>query len=194
MKVVPVALYVGDIPEAPSDPRIRRRYRKKALSSQVDCVVQPLGESFMAVPAVLPTPHRRAQFRLQLRVGLVGGLPDDVFGFCIQPVNETQTSDPDQTIFAPIYAGPDRLIFEFIRAEVIWCGLDGSSGVRFLAINPASGEIGSRDRQAQADVYATVLARCRGQLGGDAPLFAIRHDLRRPARRIPAGEPRLLFP
>lgn len=63
MKIVPVALYVGDIPEMPSDPRVRRRYRKKALSSQVDCVVQPLGGSFMAVPVFLPTPPGRSGTR-----------------------------------------------------------------------------------------------------------------------------------
>lgn len=194
MKLVPVALYVGDIPDAPTDPRIRRRYRKKSLSSQIDCTVEPKGEKFVAVPVFRPPAARRAQYRLQLRVGLLGGMPDDRFGFAIQPVHETQVTDPEQAILAPIYAGPDRLIFEFTRAEVVWCGLDGAAGVRFVAIDASSGELGTRERSAQISLYSGVLARCRGQLAGDAQLFPIRHDLRRPAWRVPGGPPSLSFP
>ncbi len=192
MKLVPIALYIGDLPGAPLDGRIRRRYRKKALSSQVDCIVEPKGTAFVATPIFRPTVPQRARFRLQLRVPLLSGLPDDGYALVIQPVNETRSTDPEQTIFAPIYAGPDRLIFEFTRAEVIWCTADGTSGVRFAAIDPSSGQIGTHDRAAR-DQYANVLSRCRGQLTGDAMLFPPREDLRRPAWRIPNGLPVLQF-
>jgi len=83
MKLVPVALYIGDLPGAPADKRIRRRHRKKGLSSQVDCTIEPRGDKFIAVPVFKPEVPRRAQFRLQLRVRLLSGMPDDRFAMAI---------------------------------------------------------------------------------------------------------------
>lgn len=194
MKLVPVALYVGDIPGAPSDSRIRRRYRKKALSTQVECTIETVDEKYVAVPWFRPQVPKRGRYRMQLRVPLLSGVPDNHFALVIQPVHETLAVDPEQTILAPIYSGPDRLIFEFNRAEVVWCALDGTAGVRFAAINPLTGEVGTRERSASQPKYETVLKRCQGQLNGDALLFPPRCDLRRPASRIPAGQPMLHFP
>jgi len=194
MKLVPVALYVGDIPGAPADSRIRRRYRKKALSTQVDCLIEATGEKYVAVPWFRPQVPARGRYRLQLRVPLLSGVPDDHFALAIQPVHETLAADPEQTILAPIYSGPDRLIFEFTRAEVVWYALDGTSGVRFAAVNPSTGEVGTRERSASHSKYEAVLKRCQGQLNGETLLFPPRYDLRRPASRIPSGLPMLHFP
>lgn len=194
MKLVPVALYVGDLQGAPADSRIRRRYRKKAMSTQIDCEIEAEGEKHLAAPWYRPAVPQRARYRLHLRVPLLAGVPDDRFALAIQPVHETPATDPEQTILAPIYSGPDRLIFEFNRAEVVWCALDGRVGVRFAAINPSTGEVGTRERLASQPRYEAVLKRCRGQLNGEPLLFPPRCDLRRPPSRIPSGQPSLQFP
>ncbi len=193
MKLVPVALFVGEVSDAPPEARVRRRYRRKSLSSQVSCSVLPKDGDFVAEPSFRPEGQRRMRFRLQLRVPLLAGLPDDEFALAIQPVHETQTTDPEQAILAPIYAGPDRLIFEFIRAEVVWCTRSGATGVRLAVIDPMSGQLGTRDRSPSSPRYAAVLDRCRGQLHGDDLLFPPRQDLHRKATRIPRGEPQLTF-
>lgn len=193
MKLVPVALYIGDLLGAPSNAKFRRRYRKKGLSSQVGCTLAPKDDAFFAMPIFCPEPRRRARFRLQLRVPLLAGVPDDEFALVIQPVRETPTTDPEQTILAPIYAGPDRLIFEFTRAEVLWCTKAGAAGVRLAVIDPATGQLGTRDRPVTSGPYAALLARCRGQLEGDDLLFPPRQDLRHKASRIPKGTPALQF-
>ncbi len=48
MKLVPVALFVGEVSGAPPEARVRRRYRKKSLSSQVSCSVRPKDDDFVA--------------------------------------------------------------------------------------------------------------------------------------------------
>jgi len=159
MKLVPVALFVGEVSGAPPEARLRRRYRKKSLSSQVSCSVTSRADDFVAEPSFRPEGERRIRFRLQLRVPLLSGLPDEEFALAIQPVHETRTTDPEQTILAPIYAGPDRLIFEFIRAEVVWCTRSGASGIRLAAINPVSGQLGTRERAPDSPGYAAVRGR-----------------------------------
>jgi hypothetical protein len=193
MKLVPVALFIGDLLSAPAEAKVRRRYRKKGMSSQVACSVTPRDGALYSVPIFRPDVPRRAHFRLQLRVPLVAGRPDDEFALVIQPQFESRVKDPEQTLLAPIYAGPDRLIFEFTRAEVLWCRSDGTFGLRFAAIDPATGQLGTKDTNVPGERYESALARCRGQLAGDSLLFPPRHDLHRKAARIPHGTPHLMF-
>jgi hypothetical protein len=124
---------------------------------------------------------------------LVGGRPDDEFAIGVQPQYETRSKDIEQCIMAPIYVGPDRLIVEFIRAEILWCKSDGTQGVRLAAIDPATGQAGTSHSRIDPERYQPVLDRCRGQLQGDALLFPPRHDLHRRANRIPRGVPELTF-
>ncbi len=195
MKLVPVALYIGDLEGAPTHLGIRRRHRKKGLSTQVECGLEPKDvDVFLATPLYRPEGPRRASFRLQLRVPLVGGTPDEEFALAIQPVHETRTTDPEQSILSPIYSGPDRLIFEFVRAEVVWSLRNGNAGVRFAAIDGATGRVGTRDRPLDSGLYRSLLDRCRGQLAGDPLLFPPRQDLHRKPTRIPRGLPLLDFP
>jgi hypothetical protein len=189
MKLAPIALFRGTLTDIPDGCSARRRNGKRGRSTQVSCMIEERNHRFYAVPQFTPaentvTPTFRMQLRMTRRVWDKYGQ----IGVVLQPTGETRIKDPEQRILRPMYSDEVRLLFEFERAEVLSVDTEGVAALRFAAIDPVSGQIGTRERPV-SDIYAQLIQRCTVELAGGERLFpAVRRS-----GPIPDGAPVLEF-
>jgi hypothetical protein len=146
MKIAPVALFRGEVTDIPAGCSTRRRNGKRGRHTQVSCSVECRDNRFYAVPQFTPADNTvPPTFKLQLRTKRRVGDKYAQMGVVLQPAKESRLKDPEQRILKPIYSDEIRLLFEFERTEILSVDTDGAAALRFAAIDPESGQIGTRE-------------------------------------------------
>lgn len=190
MKIKPIAIFPHRLLNVPSHCGGRVRGRKKN-GTQIACRVDQRGEASFAIPLFLPGEHvGPPTFRLQLRVIRHAFTDPRRVGVVLQPALESKTADPEQRILLPLFVDESCVIFEFTRGDVLTVASDGRHSLRFAAIDPRFGRIGTRDDEV-TDVYSKLIERCRAELAGGPHLFLPKGTGLRPS--IPNGPPELAF-
>ena len=190
MRIRPIAIFPQRLRDLPVHCGGRLRGSNKN-STQITCRVEQRGEASFAIPLFLPGERvGPPAFRLQLAVIRHVFTDPRRTGVVLQPALESKTVDPEQRILQPLFAGESCVLFEFIRGEVFTVASDGQHSLRFAAIDPRFGRIGTRDDEV-TDIYSKLIEWCREELAGGPPLFPPTGTSRR--LPIPGGKPLLTF-
>jgi hypothetical protein len=102
--------------------------------------------------------------------------------------------EPEQLILSPIFDDGARMIFEFRRAHVLTVSKRGDVEIRFVAVQPVSGIVGTKTIHSFNTRYSPLAGRCLEYLAGAIDLFPAKTRADRFQRApIPAGEADLTF-
>ena len=168
MKLAIVALYPGRLVDLLNRPGVKERKRKGGSWTQVPCDLVTADTTTKAkpthVPPGVPDPLFRAQ--LELTKAEDGGkivavvLPDGSAG-----------GDPEQHVLAPIYNNGRRVLFEFQKADILVVTSDGLAELRLVAVNPLTGEVGTKTKYLFHTQFVKLMTRCQSHLAGAIDLF-----------------------
>lgn len=112
----------------------------------------------------------------------------------LKPEREAKTTDPEQRIVAPIFNSPQKLIYEFTAAEIVFASTDGTVEVREVTLDPLTGHVGTRTVYSFHGKFAKLAARCAAHLQGATDLYPAAPPRRpRAIVNVPAGMPNLSF-
>lgn len=190
-----VALYPVRVSALAGRPGVRFRGQGKRISTMVQCTTtvangRTVALPDQAVPEGTPTPVFRAQFEMA-RVP-----PEQRQTACILLSAEGNDSkvEPEQLILSPIFDDGARLIFEFRRAHVLTVSKRGEAELRFVAVHPVTGVVGTKTVYTFNMRFSPLANRCLEHLAGAIDLFPPKPPHPRFERApIPAGEADLTF-
>lgn len=74
-------------------------------------------------------------------------------------------------MLAPIYNNGRRVLFEFQKAELFIVASDGLAELRLVAVNPLTGEVGTKTKYLFHAQFVKLMARCQSHLAGSIDLF-----------------------
>ena len=191
-----IALYPVRLSGLAGQPGVRFRKRRNRDVTLVPCVIETVDRISVArveraVPDGTPPPLFKAQFEIE-RVAVEARRSVCVLLAADRPAAKM---DPEQTVFSPIFDDGHRMIFEFRRAHVLIVDARGHVEMRFVAVDPTSGVIGTKTVYEFHTRYSPLAARCGEYLAGSIDLFPApprAHQARRV--EIPAGQANLSFP
>lgn len=186
MKLQIVALYAGRIVDVLSQPGVKERKRKGGSWTQVPCDLVAAETATKARPIYVPASGPEPQFRAQLELTKAedGGkivavvLPDG-----------SPSGDPEQHVLAPIYNNGRRVLFEFQKADILVVTSDGLAELRLVAVNPLTGEVGTKTKYLFHTQFVKLMTRCQSHLAGSIDMFPAldRATSRFRNVRVPAG-------
>ncbi len=101
--------------------------------------------------------------------------------------------DPEQRILAPLFNNGRPILFEFQRAEIMLMARDGRVEIRYVAVNPDSGQVGTETRHSFHRRYVKLVARAADYLNGLLDLFPPRPAMARAPVPVPSGKANLGF-
>lgn len=79
--------------------------------------------------------------------------------------------DPEQHVLEPIYNNGRRVLFEFQKADMLFVTSDGTAELRLVAVNPLTGEVGTKTKYLFHTQFVKLMARCQSHLAGTIDLF-----------------------
>lgn len=195
MDIRVIALYPGRINSLAGCPGVRFRSRKKAQCTLVPCRVEAFDGRSVATPEYripdgTPNPIYRAQFET-FRVPVE---ERRILCVVLSAEPEAWKMDPEQILLSPIFDDGHRLIFEFRRAHILSVSRRGELEIRFVAVDPVRGVVGTKTIHRFDTRLLPLAARCVEHLAGTIDLFPMREraTLAHPTQ-IPIGEANLSF-
>lgn len=189
-----IALYPTTLAAILNRPGVELRRRRDRMWTQVDCELVADDGRWFAHPVEAVAPGApAATFRARLEVSRTR-MKAAGFGVALQPLDRAPSLDVEQRLLAPIINTPQRMIFEFQRAEVLFLSPTGDVELRLVAVDLASGEAGTQTLGRFSARYLSLLQRCDAHVAGLIDLFPVtrrREQYRRV--RIPRGGANLGF-
>ena len=101
--------------------------------------------------------------------------------------------DPEQTLLSPIFDDGNRMIYEFRRAHIVRIDKRGALEMRFVAIDPMRGIVGTKTVYRFDTRLIGLASRCVEHLTGEIDLFPMRDRPATGPEPIPEGEANLSF-
>jgi hypothetical protein len=190
-----VALYPTRISALAGKPDIRFRSRKKLHGTLVPCRVRAVNGRSIAVPAY-PIPDGTPPPRYRVQIETVRVAVDDrqAVYVLLSAEPEAVKTDPEQVLMSPIFDDGHRMIFEFQRAQVLTVSKRGELELRFVAVHPVLGVVGTKTTCRFNTRFSALAMRCTEYLAGAVDLFPFRERPSRMSRYpIPEGEADLSF-
>jgi hypothetical protein len=183
-----IALYPTTLSALIGRPGVELRRRRERMWTQIDCELAPEDDRWFAHPveqvgAGAPRPVYRARLEVsRTRMKAAG------FAAVLQPADRAPSVDAEQRLLAPIINSPQRTVFEFQRAEVLFLSPAGDVELRMVAVDLASGETGTETLGRFHTRYLSLLQRCDAHVAGLIDLFPATGRRERYRRvRIPRG-------
>ena len=63
------------------------------------------------------------------------------------------------------------MLFEFQKADILIVTSDGTAELRLVAVNPLTGEVGTKTKYLFHTQFVKLMARCQSHLAGTIDLF-----------------------
>jgi len=194
MKINIVAVYPVHVPELDGQPGIVLRKRRDAAVTQVPCDLVETETGTVAKPALTPPAGTPAPcYRAQLETAQNGDAPAKHVAIPLQVDTSAKVVDPEQRILAPLFNNGRRILFEFQRAEIMLLARDGRVEIRYVAVNPDSGQVGTETQHSFHRRYVKLVSRAADYLNGLVDLFPPRPATPRTAVPVPKGKANLAF-
>jgi hypothetical protein len=191
-----LALYPLVINALRGQPGVSLRKRRHAVWTQVKCLVERRTDGRCFARPHVPTGSEvgRPTFRLRIEVPRGRQAQRDGIAIPLQPSTQTRVVDPEQRVLAPIFVSPEKVLFEFQRADVLFVGADGRSELRFAAIDVFSGEVGTQTLWRFDTKFVSLITRCEQHVGGLTDIFPQGVAEPVPPRKpVPRGGAHLTF-
>lgn len=160
----------------------------------MECELATSGDITSARPIHVPPPGTPPpQFRVQIEVDRSQAPGHGEVAAVVYPEDARGPADPEQRLVAPLYNNGRKLIFEFQRAEVIHATRSGDIHMRLVAVEPATGRVGTVDGFSVNSRVVPLLARCLAHLEGTPDMFPAQGRGERTPQPVPAGVADLTF-
>ncbi len=121
-----------------------------------------------AKPIHVPTSSSQPLFSAQLE--LIKAEDGGKIAAVVLP-DGSPSGDPEQHVLAPIYNNGRRMLFEFQKADILIVASDGLAELRLVAVNPLTGEVGTKTKYLFHTQFVKLLMRCQSHLTGSIDMF-----------------------